>query len=567
MSANATRGAILLYAGSVSALLTVHIDPALAQEPEETVLRVTTRLVQVSVVAHDRSGSPVRDLTRDDFTLTDNGHPQPISVFSVQVAEPATSASDQTNTPNPLVISNRTLRASEKPIAVTVVLFDALNIARLDDFLYAKREVVKFLSTLRPGDPVALYSINGPQVRVIHDFTDDSASLVRAAQKLSQSRIMNNALAAPHFSLGADHDRTAQLARWLEEKSREDEAARLRMTTEWTLTALADVARHLAGIPGRKSLLWISGSFPITIGLDSDSLRGGSNQLYLFSERQTDIGRLLTEAQVAVYPISPSGLVVDRIYGADVSPRNAHATIESWTQSGHMVTAGEEAEPRIAAMIALAKETGGLAFYNANGVSASIHRAIQDASVSYILGFYPPEQAWDGKYHEIGIKVKRPGVEVRGRKGYFAGSAEAESAPERDQALRLAAASPLEGAAIGIKVNVEFNPLIWYGQDIVVMIDPRDLRFEQTNDRMRAVIDVMLVQQDGSGRNLGGVKDTLLYALLPDSYERALSDGLFLDEKLTVLPSASRVRVVVRDVATGAVGSVSLRVRRLPSGK
>ena len=111
-------------------------------------------------------------------------------------------------------------------------------------------------------------------------------------------------------------------------------------------------------------------------------------------------------------------------------------------------------------------------------------------------------------------------------------------------------------------MNVEFNPLIWYGQDIVLMIDPRDVRFEQTNDRMRAVLDVMLVQQDGSGRNLGGVRDTLLYALLPDSYERALSDGLFLDEKLTVLPSASRVRVVVRDVSTGAVGSVSLPVRR-----
>ena len=85
-----------------------------------------------------------------------------------------------------------------------------------------------------------------------------------------------------------------------------------------------------------------------------------------------------------------------------------------------MATAAEEAEPRIAAMIALASETGGLAFHNANGVSASIRRAIQDASVSYILGFYPPEEAWDGEYHEIGIQVKRSGAQVRGHKGYFA---------------------------------------------------------------------------------------------------------------------------------------------------
>ena len=111
-------------------------------------------------------------------------------------------------------------------------------------------------------------------------------------------------------------------------------------------------------------------------------------------------------------------------------------------------------------------------------------------------------------------------------------------------------------------MNVESNPLAWYGQDIVLVIDPHDVRFEQVNDRLRAVVDVELVQQGGNGRTLGGAKDTLLYALVPDSYERALSDGLFLDEKLTVLPSASRVRVLVRDVSTGAVGSVSLRVRR-----
>jgi VWFA-related protein len=558
----------LFYACAASAfLLTIPLQPALAQEPETTVLRVTTRLIQVSVVAHDHSDNLVRDLTRDDFTLTDNGRPQRISVFSMQVAEPVPSASDQAQAPNPLVISNRTLRPSEKPIAVTVILFDALNIPRLDEFLYAKREVVKILGTLRPGDPVALYSINGPKVRVIHDFTDDSASLVLAAQKLSQSPIMHGALASPHFSLGADRDRTAQLASWLEEKSSEDEAARLRMTTEWTLTALAGVAHHLAGVPGRKSLLWISDSFPINIGLDIHSFTQGDSQranqqLLAFSERERDIGRLLTEAQVAVYPISPSGLVVDRIYSADITAREAHATLDSWMRSGHMVTAGEEGEPRIAAMIELAKQTGGLAFYNANGVSTGIRRAIDDAGVSYILGFYPPEAAWDGKYHQIGIKVNRSGVEVRGRRGYFAGSPEAESAPEREQALWLAAASPLEGAAIGIKVNVESNPLISWGQDIVLVIDPHDVRFELVNDRMRAVVDVMLVQQDASGRSLGGMKDTLIYALLPDSYQRASSDGLFFDEKLTVMPRASRVRVLVRDVSTGAVGSVSLRVRR-----
>jgi len=552
-------GAILLCACPVCALLP---ETALAQETDENVLKVTTRLVQVSVVAHDKSGKPVRDLTRDDFILTDNGRPQPISVFSVQVAEPDAGSPAQPDTANPLTVSNRTLRASEKPVVVTVLLFDALNIPSLDDFLYAKREVIQFLSRLRPGEPFALYSINGPTVRVVHDFTDDSASLVFAAQKLSQSPLMNNALATPQVSLDPGHQSVSQLAAWIAEKSRQDEAARLRMTTEWTLTALANVAHHLAGIPGRKSLVWISDAFPITIGLDTHSLQNASQQQYYFSDRTNKIARLLTESQVAVYPISPSGLVTDHIYSAGVTPREAHATISEWATSGHMVTAGELAAPRVAAMVDLAGKTGGLAFYNANGVFESIHRAIDDSSVSYILGFYPPEAAWDGKYHEIGIKAKRADVQVRGRKGYFAGATEPESLPERHAALRLAVASPLEGAAIGLRVNVESNPLDWWGQDLVLVMDAHDVRFEQVSDRMRAEIDVALVQQSAGGRTLGGVKDTLLYALLPESYEHALSDGLFFDEKLTVMPSASRVRVVVRDVSTGAVGSVSLRVQR-----
>lgn len=532
---------------------------AAAQQSEESVLQATTRLVQVRVVAHEHNGKPVRDLTREDFILTDNGRPQPIRIFSMQMAEPMESPAG--GTANPLVISNRTLPSAEKPLAVTVILLDALNIPRLDDFLYAKREVVRFLSSLHPGDPVALYCINGPKVQVIHDFTDDSASVVQSARRLLGSPIPHDApaLAAPHL--------TAKLGSWLKEKSREDEAAHLRTTTEWTLSALADVAHHLTGVPGRKSLLWISEAFPIAIGFDiqsftQDHLRRSYQQLDSFSVRERSIGRLLNGAQVAVYPINPAGLVTESISGADINPQEAQATQESWTQSGHRITGGEEAEARIAAMIALANETGGVAFHNAKGVAASMHRAVEDASVSYVLGFYPPDEAWDGGYHEIGIHVKRSGVQVRGRRGYFASSADDELAPDRAGALRLAAASPLEGAAIGLRVNVESNPLTWYGQELVLVIDPRDVRFESVNDRMRAVVDVELVQQAGDGRTLGGVKDTLIYALLPASYDRALSDGLFFAEKLTVIPRASRVRVLVRDAKTGAVGSVSIRVRR-----
>ncbi len=91
-----------------------------------------------------------------------------------------------------------------------------------------------------------------------------------------------------------------------------------------------------------------------------------------------------------------------------------------------------------------------------------------------------------------------PGVQIRARSGYFAASV-AALRPEREQSLKLAAASPLEGAAIGIKVNVQSNPLQFYGQEMSVEIDPRDLLFAQNQGRMRANVDPVFAQLTKSG--------------------------------------------------------------------
>jgi VWFA-related protein len=551
---------------SVAATFSASVN---AQEPEAAVYRVTSRLVQVNVIAQDKNGSPVRDLTRADFLLTDNGRPQEISVFLVEAAERRRSNLSPVEVTGPLSINNRTMPAAWSPMPVTVIFFDALNMLTTDDFLHGKREVVKFLRTLQPGDPVALYSLNGPDVRVIHDFTDDALSLIQAVQRLSGSQLLKHVGIGPAVAPGARAGPSGsgyfqQMSGWLEEASRADEAASLRMRAEWTLNALENVAHHLVGIPGRKNLIWISSAFPITIGLGIESFqadrRAGVNQeLYGFSEREKRIGRLFSEAQVAVYPTDPAGLATDQIYSAAVA--HGEQRIQAWTSSGHMVTAGEIAEPRFASMRLLAKQTGGLAFYNANDLSGSIQRAIDDARITYTIGFYPPEAAWDGKYHELKVQVKRPGITVRAREGYSASAPVSASEPDRQQALQLALASPLEGAAIGVRVNVESNPLDWWGQDIVVVIDPHDIRFQARAGRMRSEVDVVFAQLASDGRRLDGEKKTLQYALFPESYENALAQGLFLTESLTIDPRASRVRIVVRDASTGAAGSVSIPVR------
>jgi VWFA-related protein len=534
---------------------------ALWAQETEPVLRVTTRLVQVSVVVEDKKGEPIRDLTRDDFTVIDNNQPRKIAVFSLDVAQGNAAPPAPTAAPTPLLVANRVARPEEKRIGVTVVVFDALNIRGLDQFTYGKKQLVEFLRTLQAGDPVALYFINGPVVRVAHDFTDDASALIDAAKRLTDSEILSDAGAAPSLGEASSVGDVgggyfATIAGFLQQASQADEAARLRMTTEWTLTALEAIARHLTGIPGRKNLIWVSNGYPMNIGLSPEAFKaaaqvGVNQELFDYSDRTNRIARILAEAEVVVYPVDPAGVRTDSRYKASYAGHPSN---------NRMITAGERAAPTIATIRAIAKQTGGLAFYN-NEIAGNMRRAVDDGRVTYTLGFYPSQESWDGKYHTLKVSVDRKGAEVRTRDGYFA-KAVAELAPEREEALKLAVASPLEGAAIGVKLQLPSNPLESSDQDLVVFIDAHDIQFESKEGRMHADVDVVFAQTAHDGSILKGERKTLALNLTADSYQEGMKNGLSLREHLAVNPTASRLRVVVRDAATGAEGSVSVPVKR-----
>lgn len=92
-------------------------------------------------------------------------------------------------------------------------------------------------------------------------------------------------------------------------------------------------------------------------------------------------------------------------------------------------------------------------------------------------------------------------------------------------------------------------------------MDPHDVRFEERDGRMRSEVDLVFAQQASDGHRIEGEKKTVQYALRQESYETVLTQGRFFEEPITIDPRASRVRIVVRDASTGAVGSVSVPVR------
>ena len=225
-----------------------------AQAPRQT-FRTTTRLVEVSVVVTDGAGKPVEGLTRDDFTLVEDGVRQPISIFEVNDLRAASMSLPIASRPE----GSRTFtnRSSTANGTSTVILLDRLN-AGFDSQWFARKHVSGYLESMRPGDRAALYLLDGP-LRVLHDFTDDREALRQTLDRytLRQAGHYDASNEAPTINPAEGiavwlADPTGNVAEFFQERRSFD-----------TFAAFTYLARHLAGTAGRKSIVWVSEAFAI----------------------------------------------------------------------------------------------------------------------------------------------------------------------------------------------------------------------------------------------------------------------------------------------------------------
>src|SRR6267143_2112652 len=173
----------------------VFLVVALLGQENQPVLRVTTRLVQVNVVVHDKSGQPVGGLTKDDFTLYEQGKQHKIAFFSVvEGRKPLKSGRDAQLPTN--IFSNR-VKHGESPTSATVILLDALNTSFRDQ-AYAKGQLIKFLEKVQPEDRVAIYLLTRRLI-ILQDFTSDPDHLLKALARYraSSSAVLDAADPAP----------------------------------------------------------------------------------------------------------------------------------------------------------------------------------------------------------------------------------------------------------------------------------------------------------------------------------------------------------------------------------
>jgi VWFA-related protein len=521
-----------------------------AQKPVEAgpqpAVRVTTRLVQLHVVVHTYREEPVRGLKKEDFTLYDQGEPQDIAMFSEESSEARPASTIAAAPAESNVFSNRVEQRTGAPPTVTVILIDELN-TQFNDKVYAKDQVVKFLQQVRPNDRIALYVLRN-DIRVLHEFTGDATRLLRALERHRSGYSSKLEASEPEPPDTGD----AQLDDWLTTANERMSDFFTRNRVNITVGAMKGIARHLARIPGRKNLVWVSSSFPISIGLERErSASNMSPHTESFQNEIREAARALNEANVSIYPVDARGLVGWR---GPLMTMNAGGR----PLPGPGVIAANNLFYTQGTMIQLAESTGGLSFRNTNDIQGSIRKAVDDSRVTYVLGFYPTHEQWDGKYRTLKVKVSRKGeTRVRHRRGYYA-TTEAPFGPEqRRAALAEAAVSPLEAGQIGLVARVE--PLYAAGVQtakVELRLESKDVSLTNTDGRWRGSVDLYILQRIADGRVAGFWHHTLNIAVDDAARARAAREGIQAHKHLPIAPEATELRIVVRDNSTGLLGSV-----------
>jgi VWFA-related protein len=513
-------------------LLAIAVPPPGAGGQDRPSFRSGTRLVEVSVVVTRRDNTPIADLTAGDFQIFDEGKPQKAELFSIEQGARAL--------PPPARSTQATREFSndvETKGSVTIILFDQLNTA--DSIrMYARQHLVRFLEQITPDDRVGLYVLDGlGQVRVLHDFTSDTTALVRAIAGLRGTTSLPIAVEEDAARLQSD------LAGLLEDGehdsgSREMQAHFRGNGAVWTIDALESVGHHLAGIRSRKNLIWVSGGFPVTAfgGVGKSPVREVNRA-----------ARSLSDANVALYAVDARGLIPTF---TGVPGRQTVTTLS-------MVQANQDI------MQSVSEKTGGRAFLNTNDIQGAIRRAADEGRTSYVLGFYPTDDRADGRFHRLTVKVNRPDVEVRHREGYFAPATAKQASALRTDAVNAAVVSPID--ASGITLRARLDPVAGRPAEyrLSLRVQSAAIGLERRDGESRGAVDVIVAQVRADGAE-GRSLDKRVDIRVPDErlteFQR---DGVSLDHTFTLVPSAARLRIVVRDVRTGAVGAIGVSREQL----
>ena len=589
----ARPGKIICYAHLAFCLICAE-NSALTQQPvpapvdpgqQVPTLSIAAHEVLLDVVVTDVAGHPVTGLNASDFMVTEEGEKQliksleehhPMSAEGVARLKAASALAPNTFT---------NFTPQQNTNASTIILLDALG-TPLDAQMELRQQLIEYLKHMQPGTPIAIFQLD-TELRLIQGFSFDPQVLLAAAMSkrdMPSMRRPNGGFINEHIPSNRDLLRQA-----------------LRM-----------IGRYLAGVPGRKNLIWFTGESPQQTYItgvgnpfkDDFDVVGGFD-----GSDPDDVRDVLAVSRVAVYPVDARGL--------QVNPQSLGGIDLDFEY--------------------VAEATGGRAYFNNNGFKETIAQIVGNGSNYYTLAYATTNQNWDGQFRHIKVAVDRPGVRIQNRQGYYAvdhakveqrrlaaiakrrdraannpfgedDSASEESPPEPEPAattetagalikhpkggfeasMQLGAVSPTE-IVITAKVaeddkveklkrkaplpqdnylEADYRGKPFRIYTVMVKADARALRLARGADDMRhGRVEFVTLVYDQVGTRVNSLLTTAVLDVSEEHYRRLLASGLVAQQQIAVPVKGNYfLRVGVHDVASDHIGALEVPVDEVRAG-
>jgi VWFA-related protein len=590
---------------------------AVPDENGRLVFRANARTVLLDVAVTGRDGKSVKGLHREDFQVSEDGHPQAITFFEEHSGNQPLTASESSLPPLPPNIFTNIPRVPPSD-AVTVLLLDSMN-TQLADQSFVHAQMLKYLKNIPPGTRMAIFTL-GNTLGYVQGFTDDASQLSAA---LSNPKLGGGPVSSPLLTAKGDKDANQQATSLIQEAAAqtgssataaalaalqqfmaEQSASQNDLRVKTTLQAFQALAGYLAGIPGRKNVIWFSSAFPLVLFPNPD-LRDAFavSREYDPLVRKTDA--MLAQAQVAVYPVAAEGNSTDSLYDADqrfqapaAAPAQAAQTgptapgVESQQQMAQRMEIGSLQQDSVqrnanhTAMQVIAQDTGGTATVNTNGLAEAVARVIDQGSYFYTITYTPANTATNGKYRKIQVKLAREdsGDKLAYRRGYYAADtkeAKADAArpagdplhpfmgpgmPNTTQiplAVRVQRIATPAAAAkpSGDNPNLK-GPLTRYRVDFVLAARGLELAAKPDGSR-HGKIEATIVVYDHEGVALNWIVRSLDLDMDAARYAQIKANGVNFNLDIDVPGNAAILRSGVFDLNADVAGTVEVALSRV----
>src|SRR5258707_8209318 len=503
----------------------------------EARIEVTTELVLVNVVAHDKKGNLVRDLKKGDFTLFEDGKKQEISTLDFENVDemPTAGAAEATVTgaaeQGTLLRSGKkaqpSLDARDRRLILLFFDFSAMEPEQIDRSVEAAK---KFVGTkMQAADLMALVSL-ATNMHVDLDFTDDKTKLLASLTAYNSGQGQGFENGSTGSAEGAAETSGAFSA---------DDTDFNTFSADRKLLALQSVMQALGKLPEKKGLIYFSNGI---------SQSGTDNQSAL---RATTAAAV--KANVSIYSLDVRGLQAFPPGGEAQSASLHGQTAYSGAAVLNDLNANAGSQETLAT---LSSDTGGKAFFDSNDFGGVFSQVQKDSSAYYVLGFTSNNPLKDGKFRRLKVQVSRADLKTDFRAGYYAGrDFEHLNRADREQQLEDELDAQLPRVDVPLYAGAAYfrQDDAHYYLAVSLVIPGSQIPFVMEKEKDNATIDIIGEALGGGKLRVGQLRDTVKLAV--ETAQQVRRKNVQYNTGFVLAPGSYHLKFVIRENRTGRMGS------------